>query len=60
MIKEKQTVDFISNLSEVNTDNKFAAATLQTDILAGKLFELCKPIPKKANSDFSNKPIIIK
>lgn len=60
LIKEKQTVDFISNLSEVNTSNKLAFDALQADIMAGKLYELCKPIPKKANSDFSNKPIIIK
>ena len=60
LIKEKQTVDFISNLSEVNTNNKLAAEALRVDIQAGRLFELCKPIPKKANREFSNKPIIIK
>lgn len=60
LIKEKQSVDFISNLSEVNTNNKLSADALQVDILAGRLFELCKPVPKKANSDFSTKPIIIK
>ncbi len=59
LIKEKQTVDFISNLSEVNTENKLAYDTLQADITAGKLYELCKPMPKRANSEFSTKPIII-
>ena len=60
LIKETQTVDFISNLSEVDTSNKTSAGALQADMLAGRLFELCKPVPKKANSDFSTKPIIIK
>ncbi len=60
LMKEKQTADFISNLSEVNTGDMLSYNALQVDITAGKLFELCKPAPKKANSDFSNKPIIIK
>ena len=59
LMKDSAEIQLISNLSEIDTSDILSAQALSVDEDAGKLFELCKPEPKKANSEFCIKPIIL-
>lgn len=59
-MKKTSSIPVITNISQADTSNRLTAIEANSDVLAGKLFNLCLPCPLPGNPEYDIPPVYIK
>ncbi len=59
-MRKSAEIPVVTNISQVDTNNCISAIDVQSDVFAGKLFNLCLPCPLDGNPEYDIPPVYIK